>query len=40
MPPFVKKALAAQRDEAEEGPLSAKTLEMLAGMQFPLLPFL
>ena len=31
VPPFVKKAMAAQNGEQEEGPLSSKTLEMLAG---------
>ena len=32
VPPFVKKAMAAQNGEQEEGPLSSKTLEMLAGI--------
>ena len=31
VPPFVKKAMAAQSEEQEEGPLSSKTLRMLAG---------
>lgn len=31
VPPFVKKALAAQNEEPQQGPLSPKTLEMLAG---------
>lgn len=34
VPPFVKKAMAAQNGEQEEGPLSSKTLEMLAGLLF------
>lgn len=31
VPPFVKKAMAAQGEEQDEGPLSSKTLGMLAG---------
>lgn len=31
VPPFVNKALAAQEGGEESGPLSPKTLEMLAG---------
>lgn len=31
VPPFVKKAMAAQNGEQEDGPLSVKNLEALAG---------
>lgn len=31
VPPFVKKAMAAQSGEQEEGPISGKTMDMLAG---------
>ena len=31
IPPFVKKAMGGPGGEPEEGPLSSKTLEMLAG---------
>lgn len=32
VPPFVKKAMAVQNGETEEGPLSSKTLDALAGV--------